>query len=165
MDESIKLRGYEGPIRQLPVDGLGREKRTLFLTNHFEETARNIVIRYAGRNRVEDGLGISVNFFHLDGLQSEVRLNVDLDATLTVLANGCYRWLGKHLRGYEKAAPKQLYRLFVATQGLIKVTPDELIVCLPRDAVTTRSCVRPALDRDRAAIPWLGGRRIRFAFA
>ena len=122
VDESIKLRGYEGPIRQLAVDGLGREKPTLFLTNHFEETARNIVIRYAGRNRVEDGLGISVNFFHLDCLASEVRLNVDLDATLTVLANGCYRWLGKHLRGYEKAAPKQLYRLFVATQGFIKVT-------------------------------------------
>ena len=86
------------------------------------------IIRYAGRNRVEDGLGISVNFFHLDCLASEVRLNVDLDATLTVLANGCYRWLGKQLRGYEKAAPKQLYRLFVATQGFIKVTPDELIV-------------------------------------
>ena len=39
-----------------------------------------MVIRYAGRNRVEDGLGISVNFFHLDCLASEVRLNVDLDA-------------------------------------------------------------------------------------
>jgi hypothetical protein len=50
---------------------------------------------------VEDGLGISVNFFHLDCLASEVRLNVDLDATLTVLASGCYRWLGKQLRGYE----------------------------------------------------------------
>ena len=55
---------------------------------------------------MEDGLGISVNFFHLDCLASEVRLNVDLDATLTVLANGCYRWLGKQLRGYEKADPK-----------------------------------------------------------
>jgi hypothetical protein len=29
-----------------------------------------------------------------------VRLNVDLDATLTVLANGCYRWLTKQLRGF-----------------------------------------------------------------
>ena len=95
VNDVIKLRGYEGPIRQLAVDGLGREKPTLFLSNHFEETARNVIIRYAGRNRVEDGLGISVNFFHLDCLASEVRLNVDLDATMTVLANGCYRWLGK----------------------------------------------------------------------
>jgi hypothetical protein len=128
VNEVIKLRGYEGPIGQLAVDGLGREKPTLFLSNHFEETARNLIIRYAGRNRVEDGLGISVNFFHLDCLASEVRLNVDLDATMTVVANGCYRWLGKQLRGYEKADPKTLYRLVVATQGNVRTTPDELIV-------------------------------------
>ena len=46
--------------------------------NHSQETARNLIIRYAGRNRVEDGLEISVNFFHLDCLASEVRLNVGL---------------------------------------------------------------------------------------
>src|SRR3954466_11311570 len=88
--------------------------------------------RYAGRNRVEDGLGISVNFFHLDCLASEVRLNVDLDATLTVLANGCYRWLGQRLRGYEKAAPKQLYRLFVETAGTVKVADQEIVVRFDR---------------------------------
>jgi hypothetical protein len=99
LDETIRLRGYEGPIRQLAVTGLGRERATLFLMNHFEETPRALVIRYAGRNRMEDGLGISVNFFHLDCLASEVRLNVDVDAALTVLANGCYRWLASRLRG------------------------------------------------------------------
>jgi len=30
-------------------------------------------------------------------LASEVRLNVDVDAAATVLANGCYRWLGRQL--------------------------------------------------------------------
>jgi hypothetical protein len=163
VDAVVKLRGYEGPIRQLAVEGLGRERPTLFLSNHFEETARNLIIRYAGRTRVEDGLGISVNFFHLDCLASEVRLNVDLDATLTVLANGCYRWLGKQLRGYEKAAPKQLYRLFVATQGLIRTTPDELIVQFERRS--HNPVLREAgLDRAPTPVPWLGGRRIRFDF-
>src|SRR4029450_1011976 len=61
---------------------------------------------------VEDGLGISVNFFHLDCLASEVRLNVDVDVTMTVLANGCYRWLATRLHGFDKAKPKQLYRKF-----------------------------------------------------
>jgi hypothetical protein len=164
VDEVIKLRGYEGAIRQLAVDGLGRDKPTLFLSNHFQETARNLIIRYAGRNRVEDGLGISVNFFHLDCLASEVRLNVDLDATLTVLANGCYRWLGKQLRGYEKAAPKQLYRLFVATEGVAIMTPDELVVRLERRSHNP-ILREAALDREPTPIPWLGGRRIRFVFA
>ena len=75
---------------------------TLFLSNNFEETPRELIIRYAGRNRVEDGLGISVNFFHLDCLASEVRLNVDLDAALTVLANGCYRWLASRRRASRR---------------------------------------------------------------
>jgi len=163
-DEIVKLRGYEGPIRQLATMGLGREKPTLFLTNHLEETARNVIIRYAGRNRVEDGLGISVNFFHLDCLASEVRLNVDLDATMTVLANGCYRWLGKQLRGYEKAAPKQLYRRFVETGGVIKITDDAIIVRF--DKRSHNPILREAaLDRQPVPIPWLGNRRLEFAFA
>src|SRR5262249_10313365 len=99
LEEEVHLRGYEGPIRQIAVTGLGHDQPTLFLSNHFEETPRELIIRYAGRNRIEDGLGISANFFHLDCLASEVRLNVDLDAALTVIANGCYRWLGSRLRG------------------------------------------------------------------
>ncbi|MGP0063398.1 MAG: hypothetical protein ACLQGP_07355 [Isosphaeraceae bacterium] len=42
---------------------------------------------------MEDALGISVNFFHVDCLASKVRLDVDLDLALTVIAHGCYRWL------------------------------------------------------------------------
>jgi hypothetical protein len=164
VDETIKLRGYEGPIRQIAVDGLGRQKPTLFLTNHTRETARDLVIRYAGRNRVEDGLGISVNFFHLDCLASEVRLNVDLDAVLTVLANGCYRWLGTRLRGYEKAAPKQLYRLFVETGGAVRLGGEEIVIRFERRSHTPL-LREAALDHKAEPIPWLGGRRVQFAFA
>jgi hypothetical protein len=163
LDETMRLRGYEGPIRQVAVTGLGREKPTLFLTNETKETPRNLIIRYAGRNRVEDGLGISVNFFHLDCLASEVRLNVDLDAVLTVLANGSYRWLGSRVRGYEKAAPKQLYRLFVETAGTVRVVDEEIRVGFDR-----RSHMpllrEAALDREAVPVPWLGRRRVRFAF-
>ena len=108
VDETVSLPGYLGGMRQLAVTGLGREQPTLFLSNNTNESARSLIVRYAGRNRVEDALGIRVNFFHLDGLASEVRLNVDLDAMLTVLANGSYRWLAKQLQGFETAAPKRL---------------------------------------------------------
>ena len=40
VDEMIRLPGSEGAIRQLAVDGLGREQPTLFLSNHLKETAR-----------------------------------------------------------------------------------------------------------------------------
>ena len=45
-------------------------------------------------------MGISVNFFHLDCLASEVRLNVDFDVVLTVIAHGCYRRLATQLSGH-----------------------------------------------------------------
>ncbi len=51
-----------------------RESNTVPV-QHFDADPRaSWCFRYAGRNRIEDGLGISVNFFHLDCLASEVRL-------------------------------------------------------------------------------------------
>ena len=57
VDERVRLPGYAGQIRQVAVDGLGNERPTLLISNNEQETARNLIIRYAGRNRVEDGLG------------------------------------------------------------------------------------------------------------
>ena len=163
LDQQIHLRDYDGSIRQIAVKGLGRERFTLFLANNVEQTARNLITRYAGRNRIEDGLGISVNFFHLDCLASEVRLNVDVDVAMTVLANGCYRWLAKQLRGFDKAAPKQLYRKFVETAGLIEVQPERIIVHFDKRAHNP-ILREAALDRDCPAVPWLGNRTVTFAY-
>jgi hypothetical protein len=164
LDEKVRLRGYDQPIRQIAVTGLGRDNPTLFLTNNMTETAREIVIRYAGRNRVEDGLGISVNFFHLDCLASEVRLNVDLDTTMTVIANGCYRWLGAQLRGYEDMSPKKLYRRFVETGGTVESRPDYILVRFDRRSHNP-VLREAALDQDSVPIAWLGNRPVKFAFA
>jgi hypothetical protein len=163
IEEVVRLRGYEGPIRQMAVTGLGRDRPTLFLSNDFEETPRELIIRYAGRNRIEGGLGVSVNFFHLDCLASEVRLNVDLDAALTVIANGCYRWLASRLNGFEKADPKQLYRRFVETAGAVTTQHDRLTVRFDRRS--HNPILREAgLDGNPTPIPWLAPRRIEFAY-
>jgi len=154
VDERVKLSDYDGEIRQVAVTGLGREQPTLFLSNNVKESARSLIIRYAGRNRVEDALGISINFFHLDCLASEVRLNVDLDVALTVLANGCYRWLAKQLRGFETAAPKQLFRKFVETSGTIEIEQERLVVRF--DKRSHNPILREAaLDQPHQKIPWL----------
>lgn len=154
VDETIRLRDYDGPIRQLAVKGLGRDRPTLFLANNFAVTPRNLITRYAGRNRVEDGLGISVNFFHLDCLASEVRLNVDVDVAITVLANGCYRWLAKQLHGFDKAAPKQLYRNFIETAGTIVVQPEHVVVHFDKRAHNP-ILREAALDHNCPGISWL----------
>jgi len=163
VDERIRLPGYAGEIRQLAVSGLGREEPTLFLSNNGEQTGRGLIVRYAGRNRVEDGLGTAVNFFHLDCLASEVRLNVDVDTALTVLANGCYRWLGKQLRGFEAAGPKQLFRRFVETAGQVEVQGDRVVVRLARRSHNP-ILREAALDRDCLPVPWLGNRPVSFVY-
>jgi len=163
VDEQVRLPDYDEPVRQVAIDGLGREQPTLLLSNDTDETARSLVVRYAGRNRVEDGLGQSVNFFHLDCLASEVQLNVDLDCALTVLANGCYRWLGRQLRTFEKAAAKQIYRKAVETAGVVQVERDRIVVRF--DKRSHNPLLREAtLGNSGQAVPWLHNRPLFFEF-
>jgi hypothetical protein len=163
-DETVSLRDYEGKVRQVAVDGLGREQYTLFLSNNYDITARNLVLRYASRNGIEDNLGISVNFFHLDCLASQVRLNVDLDVALTVLASGCYRWLASKLKGFDKSKPKDLYRKFVETAGRVDITADQIVVHFDRRSYNP-ILREAALDRTCPSIPWLGNRKLAFIYS
>jgi hypothetical protein len=164
IDERVTLPDYEGEARQIAVKGLGREQPTLFLTNNFQATPRELVMNYARRNGLEDALGSSVNFFHLDCLSSEVRLNVDLDTVLTVLANGCYRWLGKQLHGFDQSKPKALYRKFVETSGAVEIDEGRRIVVY-FDRRAHNPILREArLDEGQPTIPWLANRRLEFVY-
>jgi hypothetical protein len=163
-DERVTLYHYEGACRQVAVTGLGRQTPTLFLTNNEEETARNVVVRYIKRNAIENDLGINVNFFHLNCLASEVRLNVNLDVALTVMANGCYRWLSQQLKGYGKAEPKMLYRKFVETGGHITVEENAIHVRLDRRSHNP-ILAQAHLDKGSIEIPWLGAKRLQFTYA
>lgn len=117
------------------------------------------------RNGVEDALGSSVNFFHLDCLSSEVRLNVDLDTVLTVLANGCYRWLGRQLHGFDKSKPKALHRKFVETSGTVEIASGERII-VTFDRRSHNPILREArLDERCPLIPWLSNHRLEFLYA
>jgi hypothetical protein len=164
VDERVRLDDYNGEMRQVAVTGLGRESPTLFLCNNFEVSARELVMNYARRNGVEDALGSSVNFFHLDCLSSEVRLNVDLDTVLTVLANGCYRWLANQLHGFSNAKPKQLYRKFVETSGMVEIESRRRIV-VSFDRRSHNPILREAqLDHAKPKIPWLASHQLEFVY-
>lgn len=165
VDERIRLSGYDGQIRQVSVTGLGRKHPTLFLTNNDKVTARDLVTNYARRNGIEDALGSSVNFFHLDCLSSEVRLNVDLDTVMTVIANGCYRWLAHQLHGFDLSKPKALYRKFVETSGAVEIEPGQRIVVY-LDRRSHNPILREAnLAKHHPKIPWLANHQLEFVFS
>jgi hypothetical protein len=121
VDETVHLHGYEGSVRQLIVTGLGHTAPTFFLTNDRpqRQTARKVIQTYASRNHVENRLGEQITFFHLNCLCSDVRLNVDFDLTLTVVADLLYRGLAERLKGFAQASPNKVFRKFVDTPGSV----------------------------------------------
>jgi len=164
LEQTVHVAGYEGELRQIAVKGLGHDQPTLLLTNNQGETARQIMTRYTSRNGIEDSLGSGVNFFHLDCLASEVPLNVDLDVALTVVANGCYRWLASELDGFHDSKPKRLCRKIVETGGIVRVTGDQIHVHFEKRAHNP-ILRQAALDTKAGPIPWAGGKKLRFTYA
>ena len=162
VDEWVQLDDYEGAVRQLIVTGLGHESPTFFLTNDHPQpqTAREVIQTYASRNHVENHLGEQITFFHLDCLCSDVRLNVDFDLTLTVLADLLYRRLAERLKGFGRAGPSRLFRKFVDTPGSIEITAKEVVVRLGKRAHNPL-LKEAGLTEPTQPVPWLGGRSVR----
>jgi hypothetical protein len=162
VDEWVQLDGYEGIVRQLIVKGLGHEFPTFFLTNDQPQplTARETIQTYASRNHVENHLGEQITFFHLDCLCSDVRLNVDFDLTLTVLADLLYRYLAEQLKGFVRSGPSKLFRKFVDTPGDIEITKKAVIVRLSKRAHNPL-LKEAGLTKPTRPVPWFAGRSVR----
>src|SRR5262249_13432163 len=101
-----------------------------------------------------------ITFFPLDCLCSDVRLNVDFDLTLTVLADLLYRRLAERLKGFAQAGPARLFRKFVDTSGLIEITGSEVIVYLSKRAHNPL-LKQAGLNRPTGPVRWVGGRIVR----
>jgi hypothetical protein len=163
LEETVPLPGHKGSRRQRAVTGLGREPPTVCVSNHAKESARALSVRSAGRPRVEDGLGMRVQVFHVDCVASAGRRNVALDPTMTVLAQGCYRWLAKQLRGFDTAAPQPLYRQCVETGGVVAIAAERIVVHC--DQRGHHPLLREAaLDQPRPALPWLQNLPVVFQY-
>jgi transposase len=162
VDEWVRLDGYEGAVRQLIVTGLGHESPTFILTNDLPQpqTAREVVQTYASRNHIENRLGEQITFFHINCLCSDVRLNVDFDLNLTVLADLLYRGLAERLKGFARASPSRLFRKFVDMQGFIEITATEVIVRLSKRAHNPL-LKEAGLTNPTAPVPWMRGRSVR----
>jgi hypothetical protein len=162
VDEIVTLSDYPGEIRQLVVRRLGRDAPTVIITNGFGYSAKALIERYARRMTIEQRLAESIRAFHLDALSSAVPLNVDLDVVLSVLAGAVCGALRRRLPGYGSATPDTLQRRFLSTGGVIVNRGDTIVVRLNR---RTYSPVLRQADLPEVAVPWWGGRRLRFEYA
>jgi hypothetical protein len=162
IDQRVRVRDYgAAPLRQLFIKDLGHEQPTVLLTNDFRATPSALIIRYARRMLIENGLADAVNFLHLDALSSAVALNVSFDVLLTTLASGFYHLLARKLRGFERAQPRQIWRRFLKSPAHIRISATEVVVELPRRAHNPILIASGLLD-ERTAVPWWNGRTLRF---
>ena len=72
--------------------------------------------------------------------------------------------MATQLKGFEKAAPKQLYRTFVETGGVIEIQAQGVLVRLDR------RCHNPILREatthaDGQRVPWLQNLPITFEYS
>ena len=162
-EDMIKLTDISGKVRQIAIKNIGRDEPTLLISNDLTTAGKNLFARYAERMMVENELDAYIGGFHLDALTSGVPLNVDLDATLTVIAGNLYRLLALKLSRYEKATPGTLWRDFLDATGTLHVTEDG-VTC----ALNLRSHHPALIDAGFAdlqtTIPWWDDRTLRFRF-
>jgi hypothetical protein len=112
---------------------------------------------------IENELEDQVHFFHVDALSSAVAMKVDFDVTLTVIATGLYRLLGKHLHGFAHAKARQIFRRFLDTSAHVEIAGERVRVLLPRRAHNPL-LIESGLLATPTAVPWWGGATIDVHF-
>lgn len=161
-DAKIYLKEY-GEIRQLIMKGNGREEPAFFITNDDDASTAEIILRYAKRWRIENSIEEAISFFNLNALPSPIRIKVNFDAVLTMIADTLYYHLAQSLRGFENCNAERIFRHFVDIPAKIKISSNEILVHYPLRAHSP--VLRSAgLEKSAPPISWLGNRKIRFSW-
>jgi hypothetical protein len=164
LDREIRLKGYNGPLRQLTVADLGHEQPTLLLTNQLKRSACHLIDRYAQRMLIENNIEDGIDFFHMDALSSAVAMKVNCDLQLTLMASSLYRLLAVRIgNGYEIAKSRHLFRDLINASATVAIGEEAITVRFQRRAHNPL-LVAAGFDQTNVAIPWLGGRRLRLVF-
>jgi len=165
LDEKIRLKDYEGPLRQITIIDLGHEEPTILLTNNLKSGCPTLVTRYAQRMLIENGISEAIQFFHLDALSSMVGLKIDFDLQITLMASSLYRLLAARVgREYGKAEAKTIFSNLLEVSATVQIDENEVIVSLDKRAHNPYLVASQLTDQP-VPMPWLGNRRLLIRFA
>ncbi len=160
LDDIISLRHYPHPLRQLAIEGLGRDKPTLLITNRMNDHPAILIDRYAQRMLIENATEDAINFFHMDALSSTVPLRIDLDLQLTLIASTLYQGLAKRLGArYATATCQTLFQRFVSAPALVITNEQQVVVRLTRRAHNNELRAAGYVG-PQGRIPWIHGRQL-----
>jgi transposase len=162
-DSSVRLRGYQGLVRQIVVKDNGHDKPAFLITNDVDAPVELVVGNYARRWRVENGLAEAVKFFHLNALSSPILIKVHFDVVMTMIADTLYSRLAQMLRGFESCDAPTLYRHFVRGKATVAVGSGEVTVTYPRRAHNPILRAVP-WQRLPQEIPWFDRAKLALRF-
>ncbi len=164
LDQTVALRDYEGPIRQITVTDFGHEEPTIVVTNQLRRSAVHLIGRYAQRMLIEHGIADGVDFFHMDALSSAVAMKVSCDLQLTLMASSLYRLLGEQLgNGYATAKSQHIFRDFINAVAHVLITERDIQVRFQKRAHNPL-LMAAGFAKTNLPVPWLGNRRLQFLF-
>ena len=157
-EETVKLAGVPRRLRQIVARDMGKELPMFLLTNDRKRAAATLLSRYPLRTHIENSIQEQVGMFHVDALGSSVRLKVEMDVVLDVLASAAYRWMAHQLRGLEKAEAITIWERFLNRGGHVRLEKDEVVLEVEPFSRAPVLLESPLLQPS-TPIPWLGDRR------
>lgn len=159
-DARVRLRGYQGQLRQITLLRGHSRRPALLLTNDLQSPMPAILRRYARRWLVEKSISEQLAFFHLNRLSSSMVIKVDFDLAMTVTAYNLYRLLALDLPpGHSHMTARTLFERMLSTGATVRLDEDTCVVTL-RKKRNLPALLETLQARKPVRIPWIGNRRI-----
>jgi hypothetical protein len=131
-EEEVKLKDYDGLVRQISITGNGKIKPGIIITNDFELSIEKIVRKYARRWLVEKTISQQIEFFHLNHVSSSMVIKVDFDLTMSLLAFNLYRLMALDFTRYDHLTAQTIYEKFIINDGDIIIDDQSISVSLKK---------------------------------
>ena len=127
-ESPITLKDYDGSLRQLVVKNNGREHPAFIVTNDFDISLKQAVLKYAQRWLVEQAISEQIEFYHLNRLNSSIVVKVDFDLTMSVFADTIYKLFSKQIPGFQNSKAETIYRSFIKNYAHFNVNAENKII-------------------------------------
>jgi hypothetical protein len=163
-DGRARLKDYQGELRQLIIKNNGREQPVFIITNDFEITTKQAVLKYAQRWLVEQAIAEQIEFYHLNRLNSSIVVKVDFDLTISLLADAVYKLFCIQIPGFEKCKTDKIYRSFIENYTYFKIENNKIDIRLNKK-VHLPLLFETEFFNQETRVPWLNGASLTFGVA
>lgn len=163
-ESTISLKDYKGELRQIIIKNNGREQPVFIITNDFDITIKQAVLKYAHRWLVEQAIAEHIEFYHLNRLNSSIVVKVDFDLTISLLADAVYKLFCAQIPGFENCKADKIYRAFIENYTYFKLKDNKIHLKLNKKMHLPLLFETDFFNQE-TQIPWLNNASLNFDIA